>query len=116
MVSVIKEILNPPKAGSVSNEHIAGVTDRLTSIDRRNSCLNNDNWKSIETAELGDDLLHGRQLCHHIQKHRHQGAEAQKDGSRDAISLPCPFGEDESFWTFLPDNRTKEGEDQERSS
>lgn len=65
-VSVIKEILNPPKAGPVSNVHIPGVTDQLTSINRRNNCLNNDNWKSIQTAELGNDLLHGRQLCHHI--------------------------------------------------
>lgn len=106
MVSVINEILNPPKANWVSMKIVVRKGRKLTSIDRRNDCLHNDDRKSVKTAKLSDNLLHSRELSHHVQEHRHQGAEAEKDGSGNAISLSCPLSENEAFWTLSSDDRT----------
>lgn len=87
---------------------------QLTGIDRCHDCLHNDDRESIEATQLSDDLLHGRKLSHHIQEHGHQSAEAEKDGSRYTISLPCPLSENKTFWTFASDDWAHDGEHHER--
>lgn len=115
MLSVTKETLKPPSAvvvvsePSLSYRHIS-----LTGINGSNRALNDNNRKTVQSCQESDNLLQCRELSYHVQEHGNERAETEEYTRNHSIALPRPFGQDETFWAFAPDNGAKCTKYQER--
>lgn len=88
----------------------------LTGIDGRDDAFHDEHWQCIESRQGVNRLTDSRQLGDHVQEHGDEGQETQPQSCSNAISLPCPLGEDEALGTLLADDRTQGSEDQQWQS
>lgn len=116
MLSVMKEILNPPRAvKSQLHCHERWVKVRwLTGVHGCDKTFHNQDRKCVKPRESIHDLADGRQLGYHVQKHSHQCQKTQPQSGDDSISLAHPLGEDEALWALLADDGAQVGKNQQR--
>jgi len=127
-LSVIKEILNPPMAGTQGCVFVSNffflffsldvsrrvIRAQLTCIDGCDDALHNDDRQSVQASQESDNLTDSRQLRHHVEKQGEECHATEIDSRDGAIALSGPLGENKTFRTLASDNRTKRGEDEER--
>ncbi len=104
----MKDILNPPRAASnVSHSFWTNNIMCPTSVNGRYGTLNNNHGKPIHSGQCIHNLLQSRKLGHHVKKHGNQRQERQVQRCGNTVTLSGPFSQDKTFWTLLPDDRSK---------